>query len=179
MIPIKATAVKMGPIIQTLPPNFHKQHSFPISTTLAAKPICSRRTLKIKITCSKEKEENLTDETLAAEIGVEIEKLKSRAVQREEALKKSRELLFAEMCGFVGLKSDDLKKKWRRMNEEERFDLAKGFVGGWSAQFHPLSPKSVQEMVELHLLDESFDSDSNSSANLFPDFAKFLGFPLN
>ncbi|EYU18375.1 hypothetical protein ABFS82_02G050600 [Erythranthe guttata] len=176
MIPIKATAATM----QTLPPNFQKQHSFPISTTLAAKPICSRRTLKIKIKikikCSKEKEENLTDETLAAEIGVEIEKLKSRAVQREEALKKSRELLFAEMCGFAGLKSDELKKKWRRMSDEERCDLAKGFVGGWSAQFHPLSAKSVKEMVELHLL----DSDSNSSANnLFPDFAKFLGFPLN
>ncbi|KAL8060828.1 hypothetical protein ABFX02_02G050500 [Erythranthe guttata] len=178
MIPIKATAAKMGPIIQTLSPNFQKQHSFPISTTLAAKPICSRRTLKIK--CSKEKEENLTDETLAAEIGVEIEKLKSRAVQREEALKKSRELLFAEMCGFVGLKSEDLKKKWRRMSDEERCVLAKGFVGGWSAQFHPLSAKSVQEMVDLHLLDSDSDSHSHSSANLlFPDFAKFLGFPLN
>ncbi|KAI3445828.1 hypothetical protein Pfo_002493 [Paulownia fortunei] len=183
MVPIKATA-KLGPRIFTLSPNLLPQpknfqpHPFPSSLTpthLVKYSSNPPRTLKIS--CSKEKE-NLTDEMLAVELGLEIKKLNSNIVQREEALKKSRELLFTEVCNFMGLRSEDLKNKWRRMNEEERWVLAKGFVAEWSAHFHPLSARSVKEMVEEYLGQSNESSDSVSS-KLFPDLRKLLGFPRN
>ncbi|KAL0384375.1 UNVERIFIED_CONTAM: hypothetical protein Sradi_2831800 [Sesamum radiatum] len=183
MIPIKATA-KMGSRIQTLLPNLLPQptkfqpHPFPSNpapTHLVEPTTNPLRSLRIS--CSKEKE-GLTDELLAVELGIEIKKLNSHTVQRDEALKKSRELLFTELCKFMGLKSDDLRKKWKRMTEEERWVLAKGFVTEWSAHFHPLSARSVKELVEEHLGKSNEFSDSIPS-NLFPDLRKLLGFPRN
>lgn len=175
MIPIIKATPKMAATVHCLSPNLLPQttkfqtFASSLTPTRFVKPSC--RTLKIS--CSKE-EENLSDEMLVAELGLEIKKLNTKNVQREEALKKSRELLFAEMCDFMGLKSDDLKKKWRRMNEEERGVLAKGFVGAWSAQFHPLSARSVKEMV-----DEYLGQSNDFSGNFFPELGKFLGFHQN
>lgn len=180
MIPIKATA-KMGPSlrIQTLSPNLLPQptkfqfHQLPAPIKIAKHNSSPPRTLAIS--CSKEKE-NLTDEILAVELGLQIKKLKSDAVQREEALKKSRELLFTEMCDFMGLESEDLKKKWRRMNEDERLVVVRGFVAEWSAHYHPLSAKSVKEMVEEYVQAQSIQSSDSLSGKFFSDFTKFLGF---
>ncbi|KAL0422467.1 UNVERIFIED_CONTAM: hypothetical protein Slati_3269600 [Sesamum latifolium] len=169
----------MGSRIQTLLPNLLPQptkfqpHPFP--SHLVEPSSNAPRTLRIS--CSKEKE-GLTDELLAVELGIEIKKLNSHTVQRDEALKKSRELLFTELCKFMGLKSDELRKKWKRMTEEERWVLAKGFVTEWSAHFHPLSARSVKELVEEHLGKSNEFSDSVPS-NLFPDLRKLLGFPRN
>lgn len=184
LIPIKATA-KMGPRIQTLSPNLLPQptkfqtHPFPSSLTpthIAKSSSNKQRTLKIS--CSNKDKESLADEMLEVELGLEIKKLNSDIVQREEALKKSRELLFTEMCNFMGLKSEDLKKKWRKMNEEERWVLVKGFVAEWSAHFHPLSARSVKEMVEEYVSQSNVFSDS-VSGKLFPDLRKLLGFSRN
>ncbi|KAK4438064.1 hypothetical protein Salat_0140500 [Sesamum alatum] len=174
----------MGSRIQTLSPNLLPQRTkfepYPFPSNFApthlAKP-SSNPPRTLRISCSKEKE-GLTDEMLAVELGIEIKKLNSHTVQRDEALKKSRELLFAEVCKFMGLKSDDLRKKWKRMNEEERWVLAKGFVTEWSAHFHPLSARSVKELVEEHLAKSNEFSDSVPS-KLFPELRKFLGFPQN
>ncbi|XP_073271554.1 uncharacterized protein [Primulina huaijiensis] len=135
----------------------------------------------IKISCIKKKEPT-TDETLAAELSPHINNLNTSTLQREEALKKSRELLFIEVSNFTRLQPEDLRKKWRRMGEEEIWVLANGFVSEWSAHFHPLSARSVKEMVEEYLAEEGEFSDSGSgyaSPNLFPDFGKLLGFSRN
>ncbi|KAG8368558.1 hypothetical protein BUALT_Bualt15G0058000 [Buddleja alternifolia] len=180
MIPIKATP-KMGTKLQSLPHNLLQQptkfrtHPFPSNPTPPHLSKSLPRTLKIS--CSKDKE-SLTDETLALELGLEIKKLNTNAIQREEALNKSRELLFTEVSNFAGLKSEDLKKKWKKMNEDEKWGLAKGFVAEWSAHFHPLSAKSVKDMVEEYL-DLNDEVSDTVSGNLFPDLRKMLGFSPN
>jgi hypothetical protein len=61
--------------------------------------------------------------------------------QREEAMKKSKELLFTEPCHYLALKGEEAKKKWRKMDEEVRLVLVKGFVTERSVNFHPLSAR--------------------------------------
>lgn len=78
------------------------------------------------------------------------------------------------MSDFVGLKSEDLKKKWRRMNDAEKWVLVQGFVAEWSAHFHPLSARSVKELVEEHV-GGSHESSDSVSLNLLPDFRKLFG----
>lgn len=167
MIPIKATPRQI-PTIQTLPPNL-----LPVSHTIRFGParthFHSRRTLRIS--CRKD----LSDELLAAELGVEIKRLSSEIAQREDAFKKSKELLFAEVSDFVGVKSEDLRKKWRRMDEDEKWVVVKGFVTEWSAHFHPLSARSVKELVEEYV-SGSDEFSGSASANFFSDFTKFFGF---
>ncbi|CAI9764459.1 unnamed protein product [Fraxinus pennsylvanica] len=136
----------------------------------------------LKISCTNEEISN--DEMLAVELDLEISKLNTHVLQREEALKKSRELLFVELCNFIGLNSEDVKMKWDKMNEEEKSVLAKGFVTEWSAHFHPLSAKSVKEMVDEHLVEEkpsSMEKTSSMAASNkpFPNFGKLMGFSQN
>ncbi|XP_073121614.1 uncharacterized protein [Henckelia pumila] len=118
---------------------------------------------------------------MAAELSLHIKNINTSMLQREEALKRSRELLFAEVSNFTGLQPEDLRKKWGTMGQEERWVLVNGFVSEWSAHFHPLSATSVKEMVEQFLGEQGDISASPSSATatLFPDFGKFLGFSRN
>ncbi|KAH7575512.1 hypothetical protein JRO89_XS02G0126200 [Xanthoceras sorbifolium] len=66
-------------------------------------------------------------------------------------MKKSKYLLFTELCQFLDLKEDQVKKKWSKFDEDEKWDLVKGFVSVWSVHFHPLSPRSVKQMIEEYL----------------------------
>lgn len=168
MIPIKATPQQIPTIQnQTLPPNL-----LPLFHTIRFGPARTHNPRRaLRISCSKD----LSDELLAAELGVEIKRLNSEIAQREDAFKKSKELLFAEVSDFVGLKSEDLRKKWRRMDEDEKWVVVKGFVAEWSAHFHPLSARSVKELVEEYVSGSDEFSDS-ASANFFSDFTKFFGF---
>ncbi|GFP86838.1 hypothetical protein PHJA_000827600 [Phtheirospermum japonicum] len=184
MVPIKATATKFTSVIRfhalspNLLPQTPKSHSYPFLPSTLNPP---RKSLT-KISCRKEnKRENLTDdEMLAVELSLEIQKLSSLMVQREEALEKSREILFAEVCNFTGLKSEDLKNKWRKMNEDERRGLVLGFVAEWSDHFHPLSAKSVMEMVDEYLgKNNEFSDNPVSSDDFFTDLRKLLGFSGN
>ncbi|KAL3621028.1 hypothetical protein CASFOL_035940 [Castilleja foliolosa] len=185
MLPsIEATATKFTSTIQfhalplNLLPQPPKSHPYPFIPSILNPP---RKTLT-KVSCRKEnKKENLTDdELLAFELSLEIQKLSSQMVQREEALEKSRAILFAEVCNFTGLKSEDLKNKWRKMNEDERRGLILGFVAEWSDHFHPLSAKSVKEMVDEYLgKNNEFSDKPVSSDDFFPDLRKLLGFSGN
>lgn len=74
--------------------------------------------------------------------------MNTQMIQKEEALKKSKELLFVEFCHYTGLKSEEMKKKWKKFSEEEQWDLVKSFVLEWGAHFHPLSARSVKELVD-------------------------------
>lgn len=80
------------------------------------------------------------------------------------------------MSDFAGLKSEDLKKKWCRMNDAEKWVLVKGFVAEWSKHFHPLSARSIKELVEEHVSVSHDDFSESVSANLLPDFRKLFGF---
>ncbi|CAA2964449.1 Hypothetical predicted protein [Olea europaea subsp. europaea] len=160
------------------PTNFHT-HPFPSSSSAAATYFIkfnSTPRKSLKISCTNE--EISSDDMLAVELDLEISKLNTNMLQTEEALKKSRELLFTELCNFMGLNSVDLKKKWERMNEEEKWVLAKGFVTEWSAHFHPLSAKSVKEMVNEHLVEEK-PLKVAASTKFFPNFGKLMGFSPN
>ncbi|GFP79873.1 hypothetical protein PHJA_000130700 [Phtheirospermum japonicum] len=119
---------------------------------------------------------------LAVELSLESQKLSSQMVQWEEALEKSREVLFAEVCNFTGLKSKYLKNKWRKMNEDERRGLVLGFFAEWSYHFHPSYVKSVMEMVDEYLGENNEFLDnlvSVSRDDFFTDLRKLMGFSRN
>ena len=93
--------------------------------------------------------------------------------QREDAFRKSKELLFAEIFDFTRLKSEDFSSKWRRMDDDEKLVLVRGFVAEWSAHFHPLSARSVKELVEEYVAGMT---DLSDSGNLLSGLGKLFGF---
>lgn len=99
--------------------------------------------------------------------------------QREEAMEKSREMLFGELCEYVNLKAEEVKKRWGKMEEEEKWVLVKGFVSEWGSNFHPLSARSVKELVEEYLHEQDPSPNSSSSSALFPSLKKIMGFSQN
>ncbi|KAL1534435.1 hypothetical protein AAHA92_30611 [Salvia divinorum] len=170
MILIKATTqIAPTPTIrfQTLSPN-----PLPALHTSRFGPTRPRRALRIS--CTKETE-TPSEQLLAAEFSLEIKRLNSEIAQREDAFRKSKELLFAEISDFAGLNSEDFSSKWRRMDDDEKLVLVRGFVAEWSAHFHPLSARSVKELVEEYVAGMSEFSDS-ASGNLFSGFRKLFGF---
>lgn len=70
-----------------------------------------------------------------------------------------------------------------KMEEEEKWVLVKGFVSDWGANFHPLSARSVKELIEEHLHGEEEErengSSKSSSSSLFPSLKKMLWFSQN
>lgn len=107
---------------------------------------------------------------------MEVAKLKTQRAQKQEAMKKSREVLFWEICKSMDLKEDGMRKKWRRMGEEERRGLVKEFLGHWGLRFHPLSARSVKEMVDEYVNEEE-DSKSIVGSSFFPGLKRWMGFP--
>lgn len=134
--------------------------------------------LQISISCTSNNN-SFSDAELALKLTTEVEKLNFQIVQREEALKKSRQLLFDELSSYMGLKADEVKKKWRKMNEDDKWAVVKGFVSEWSDRFHPLSARSVKELVDEFLADVEKQSFSGSGTMLFPSLRKLIGFSEN
>ncbi|KAJ7968349.1 Mediator of RNA polymerase II transcription subunit like [Quillaja saponaria] len=126
-----------------------------------------------RISCTN----SVSDLQLASELAMKVAKINTHLLQREEAMEKSRELLFTEFCHYLALKSEVLKKKWRKMDEDEKWVLVKGFVTDWGANFHPLSARSVKEMVEEYVQED--DSSTKFSSLLFPGLKKIMGFSQN
>ena len=63
-------------------------------------------------------------------------------------------------------REDEMKQKWRKIDEEEeKLSLVKGFVDVWGSNFHPLSAKSVVEMVEEYLREENDSGSVKSSSS--------------
>ncbi|XP_059654628.1 uncharacterized protein LOC132301388 [Cornus florida] len=145
---------------QTLKSQTHRP--FP-STTLQT------HTPKIQISCAN----SISDAELASDLATELEKMSTHLVQREEAMKKSRQILFTELCQYMGSNSEEVKKTWKKMSDEDKWVLAKGFVSDWGVNFHPLSARSVKDMVEEHLVE---DNPSLGSSLFFPNFKKMMGF---
>ncbi|KAL5705538.1 hypothetical protein ACHQM5_023831 [Ranunculus cassubicifolius] len=128
-----------------------------------------------KICCINKKEKDTSDAELAASLAVEMTKINTRLVQKQEAMKKSKELLLKEFCKYLGLDTGEVKQKWRNMDETEKMVWAKGFVAHWGEAFHPLSSKSVREMVDEILVEEQGSGSSSSGIN-FDNLKKMIGF---
>ncbi|KAM3742556.1 hypothetical protein ACB098_07G076800 [Castanea mollissima] len=141
------------PLPQKLHPN-----TFPSTTLLSNKP-------RTQISCAKKK---ISDAELASDLALE------RGGHEEE----QRELLFTELCQYLALKGEEVKMKWRKLDEEEKWVLVKGFVSDWSVDFHPLSARSVKEMVEEYLLEEN-PSAKSFLLVLFPGLKRLMGFTQN
>lgn len=131
-----------------------------------------------------------SDAELASNLASEIQKLKTHLAKKEEAVKKKEEamkksvkILFKEMCKHLEMQESDVMKKWKSLNEEEKLGLVNEFVAEWSGDFHPLSAKSVIEMVDTYLAEDaeyensnvSSDNDEASSSMSFSSLFKFLG----
>uniref|UniRef100_A0A5B7BGZ6 DUF7026 domain-containing protein n=1 Tax=Davidia involucrata TaxID=16924 RepID=A0A5B7BGZ6_DAVIN len=153
-------------IVPQAQPLKFQTHPF-LSTTL------HNNTAKFQISCTN----NISDADLALDLAAEVEKMNTQLVQRDEAMKKSRQLLFTELCQYMGLKmkAEEVKKQWKKMDEEDKWVLVKGFVSEWGANFHPLSARSVKAMIEEHLLEDNPSSNSSPSL-LFPNLKKLMGF---
>ena len=93
-------------------------------------------------------------------------------------MKKSKRLLFGELCEYLDLKEDEVKKTWRKMDTDDKSVLVKRFVSEWSINFHPLSARSVKDMVDEYLRDESSSANPPPSAS-FPGLRRIMGFPEN
>ncbi|XP_015055040.1 uncharacterized protein LOC107001529 [Solanum pennellii] len=127
-----------------------------------------------KVSCTNNDDDDMNDIDLASDFATEVGKMNTQMIQKEEALKKSKELLFVEFCNYTGLKSEEMKKKWKKFSEEEQWDLVKSFVLEWGAHFHPLSARSVKELVDEYLVENI--SEFNSSSSFFPGLKKLMGF---
>jgi hypothetical protein len=159
-------AVRIPFLFSTITPQEQKfrPHPFPSTTLLSDKP-------RTRISCVNK----ISDAELSSNLASEVAKINTHLAQREEAMKKSKELLFTELCHYLALQGDEAKKKWRKMDEEERLVLVKGFVTEWSANFHPLSARSVKE----EYLQEENPSSTSSPSLLFPGLQRIMGFSQN
>ncbi|KAE8708479.1 protein RMD5-like protein A-like [Hibiscus syriacus] len=98
-----------------------------------------------------------------------VEKINTHLEQKEKAMEKSRGLLFAELCQYLSLQEEEMNQKWRKMKEEEKWVLVSKFVDDWGVYFHPLSVRSVKEMVDEYL------QDGKSPSPRFPGLKRMLG----
>ncbi|XP_057429085.1 uncharacterized protein LOC130722394 [Lotus japonicus] len=137
----------------------------------------TRHNLTTRISCSGSG--GISDAALASELAARATRINARAVLAEDAMRKSRKILFRELCEYLGLKEDEARENWSKMGEDEKLVLVKGFVAEWGSCFHPLSARSTKQMVEEYLNappPNSPHSDTSSSA-LFPGFKRIIGFP--
>ncbi|KAK9097050.1 hypothetical protein Sjap_022547 [Stephania japonica] len=103
--------------------------------------------------------------------------MKAQTLQRKEAMEKSREALFGELCAYLGMRGEEMRERWRKMGEDEKLSWANNFVSNseWGEAFRPLSSKSVKELVEEHLASQSSSSISISSSSSDPSFSSVFG----
>ncbi|KAJ8764751.1 hypothetical protein K2173_009145 [Erythroxylum novogranatense] len=131
---------------------------------------------KSQILCNKD---SGGDADLASDFATEAAKINTQLAQREEAMKKSKELLFTELCHYLAMEASEVNRKWSKMDQEEKLVLVKGFVNEWSVNFHPLSARSVKDMIEEYINEENSQTSNSSASLLFPDFRKMMGFYQN
>ena len=113
-----------------------------------------------------------------SELASDLAKINTHLLHKQEAMNKSKELLFTDLCQFLDLKEDQLKNKWGKIDEDEKWDLVKGFVSEWGVNFHPLSARSIKELIEEYLLEEenqpSPSSTSTAGSFLFSGLKRLL-----
>jgi len=95
---------------------------------------------------------------LAAEV---MQRVKSQADKKENALKRSKQMLFFELCNSLNVSPEEGKRMWGRMSPDDKMGLIKGFVSDWGLRFHPLSPSSIRDMVEEYVAADAEEGDSS------------------
>ncbi|KAM6595548.1 hypothetical protein CsatA_006072 [Cannabis sativa] len=178
-----ALRVHLTPKIPTFqPPSPSPTLNFHLSPSVITFSSNRTKTL-IKCTSSDlSSGESDSDSELALNLAREVEKMNNLLVQRAEAMEKSRGLLFKEVCQYLSMDSDEVGSHWRKMEEEDKWVLVKRFVSDWGVNFHPLSAKSIKELIEEHLtaIEDDYQQNnslkSSSSSSLFPSLKKFMWF---
>ncbi|XP_002518309.3 uncharacterized protein LOC8279178 [Ricinus communis] len=132
--------------------------------------------LKTHIQCNNNNK--VSDADLASDLATEVAKINTQLVQKEEAMRKSKELLFTELCHYLDMEKEEVKRKWSNLDQEEKWVLIKGFVDEWGINFHPLSARSVRAMIEEYI-NEKKSSSSSSASELFPGLKRLMGFSEN
>ncbi|XP_074277284.1 uncharacterized protein LOC141600926 [Silene latifolia] len=116
----------------------------------------------------------LSDAKLASDFAAEVQKLNTQLEEKENALIKTKEMLFSDLCKFLSLNPDEFKNHWKRMNPDDKLNLVKGFVSNWGLNFHPLSSKSVRDLVEEFVMKDNVDEFENcDSSSGFGDVVNF------
>ncbi|XP_022922671.1 uncharacterized protein LOC111430603 [Cucurbita moschata] len=152
-------------------PSVHGQiHNFQFQSWPS--PALSRSRLPCQITYCRKK---FSDADLASDLAMEVAKINTNLIQGEEAMTKSREILFTELCGFLGLKSEETKRCWKKMDEEAKLTLIKEFVSEWGFNFQPLSPRSAKEMVEEYVINGENSPAISSASSLISSLKKSIG----
>lgn len=154
--------------IQLLSTQTHLSTNSPITLLFTHK-------LKTRISCSGGKN-SISDAALASELAVRATRMNTHLVQTEEAMRKSRELLFRELCEYLGLKEDDAKQRWSNMDEDQKWVSIKGFLAEWGAHFHPLSARSTKDMVEEYLRQGNNLNPKSPPSVPFPRLDGIIGF---
>ncbi|PON75883.1 hypothetical protein PanWU01x14_038340 [Parasponia andersonii] len=162
-------------------PTLQPPHPKPTSPHFSSITFLRNQTKKALTKCSAESSGD--SELLASNLTREVAKMSTLLVQRAEAMEKSRDLLFKELCNHLSMDSGEARRRWRKMEEEEKWVLVRGFMSDWGVNFHPLSARSVKELIEEHLHEEEEEGEANassskssSSSSLFPSLKKMIWF---
>ncbi|CAJ2648862.1 unnamed protein product [Trifolium pratense] len=151
------------------------QH-IPMFFTISPTTFSTHNKPKTQISCINKN--IISDASLASEFAEKASIINVRVKQAEEAMTKSRKILFKEFCGYLQLNEEEAKLKWNKMGEDEKWILVNGFVKELGEFFHPLSAKSTKELVEEYLVQENLPPKSPPplSSTVFP-FDSIIGFP--
>ena len=103
--------------------------------------------------------------------------MNAHAAKAEEAMRKSRKLLFGELCEYMGLDEDQAQHKWSNMDDDQKCVLVKGFLKEWGSHFHPLSARSTKEMLEEYLRQGNSPPKPTNSSFFFEGLNRIIGFP--
>ncbi|CAJ1961404.1 unnamed protein product [Sphenostylis stenocarpa] len=129
-----------------------------------------------RISCITAGEGGICDAALASELAVRVARMNAHSVKAEEAMSKSRKLLFGELCEYMGLNEEQAQHKWSSMDEDEKLVLVKAFLKKWGSHFHPLSARSTKEMLEEYLRQGNAPPKPPASSFL-SGLNRIIGFP--
>ncbi|KAI4375918.1 hypothetical protein MLD38_013732 [Melastoma candidum] len=164
-------AVRLNSISET---TFHHRFPFPI-TSLGGDPRRRSVSLSFPCLCADRRNSSRPGADLATELASEVERIRARGKRKDEALRKIRGILFSEICDHFGTTEEEMRRRWRKMEEEEKAGFAREFVREWSVGFHPLSAKSVREMVDEHLGEGGVAAERSSSGSFPGGLSIFSG----
>ncbi|XP_027933156.1 uncharacterized protein LOC114188727 [Vigna unguiculata] len=144
----------------------------------SASPVTlSTHKLITRISCTASGDGGISDAKLASEFAVRVARLHAQSLQADEAMSKSRKLLFGELCEYMCLNEEQAQHKWSSMDEEEKLVLVKAFLKEWGSHFHPLSARSTKEMLEEYLRQGNGPPKPSSSSSFFSGLNRIIGFP--
>ncbi|KAK9677370.1 hypothetical protein RND81_11G139200 [Saponaria officinalis] len=154
----------ISPLFQP-PQIFHHHTSNPIYLTSNSKTHQKFLCFSSKIP-RKNTKKSISDSQLTSEFAAQVQKINTQIEEKQNALIKSKQMLFNDFCKFLNLNSDETKIKWMKMNPDEKLDLIQGFVCNWGLNFHPLSPKSVRDLIEEFVMNDLVENKENSDTVL-------------